>query len=184
MAEAGFGAYWDGSDRLIPDKGDLRDYGIDISSDRDFLGPTPSYVIIRDPIRRRHAERRYSGSMLLGGQFIRRLAMHFEIVSYQGLRGLHGPERQQAAANGAHEADEASLVADEGAQEISAPAQGPLPPPPASQPRTMSKRIERIKEEMRDLRHDVGGLRGVAESFTTEQSRVSIWLITCMTHPM
>ncbi|GKC68956.1 hypothetical protein Tco_1114839 [Tanacetum coccineum] len=26
MAEAGFGAYWDGSDRLIPDKGDLRDY--------------------------------------------------------------------------------------------------------------------------------------------------------------
>ncbi|GJS67177.1 hypothetical protein Tco_0681741 [Tanacetum coccineum] len=26
MAEAGFGAYWAGSDRLIPDKGDLRDY--------------------------------------------------------------------------------------------------------------------------------------------------------------
>ncbi|GJX67439.1 hypothetical protein Tco_0303166 [Tanacetum coccineum] len=26
MAEAGFGAYWDGSDRFIPDKGDLRDY--------------------------------------------------------------------------------------------------------------------------------------------------------------
>ncbi|GJT75555.1 hypothetical protein Tco_1042280 [Tanacetum coccineum] len=26
MAEAGFGAYWDGSDRLIPDKRDLRDY--------------------------------------------------------------------------------------------------------------------------------------------------------------
>ncbi|GJS06433.1 hypothetical protein Tco_0363229 [Tanacetum coccineum] len=26
LAEAGFGVYWDGSDRLIPDKGDLRDY--------------------------------------------------------------------------------------------------------------------------------------------------------------
>ncbi|GKA64574.1 hypothetical protein Tco_0764281 [Tanacetum coccineum] len=26
MAEAGFGAYWAGSDRLIPDKGGLRDY--------------------------------------------------------------------------------------------------------------------------------------------------------------
>ncbi|GJZ77093.1 hypothetical protein Tco_0641765 [Tanacetum coccineum] len=26
MVEVGFGAYWDGSDRLIPDKGDLRDY--------------------------------------------------------------------------------------------------------------------------------------------------------------
>ncbi|GJV73412.1 retrovirus-related pol polyprotein from transposon TNT 1-94 [Tanacetum coccineum] len=46
MAEAGFGAYWDGSERLIPDKGDLRDYWIEISSDRDFLGPVPSYVLI------------------------------------------------------------------------------------------------------------------------------------------
>ncbi|GJT44082.1 hypothetical protein Tco_0952797 [Tanacetum coccineum] len=52
MAEAGFGAYWAGSDRVIPDKGDLRDYWIKISSDRDFLGPAPSYVLIRDPVRR------------------------------------------------------------------------------------------------------------------------------------
>ncbi|GJX84791.1 hypothetical protein Tco_0335565 [Tanacetum coccineum] len=52
MAEAGFGAYWVGSDRVIPDKGDLRDYWMEISFDRDFLGPIPSYVLIRDPIRR------------------------------------------------------------------------------------------------------------------------------------
>ncbi|GJX40650.1 hypothetical protein Tco_0255640 [Tanacetum coccineum] len=52
MVEAGFGAYLDGSDRLIPDKGDLRDYWIEISSDRDFLGPAPSYVLIRDLVRR------------------------------------------------------------------------------------------------------------------------------------
>ncbi|GKE50388.1 hypothetical protein Tco_1481646 [Tanacetum coccineum] len=52
MEEAGFGAYWAGSDRVIPDKGDLRDYWIKISSDRDFLGPAPSYVLIRDPVRR------------------------------------------------------------------------------------------------------------------------------------
>ncbi|GJY03279.1 hypothetical protein Tco_0369219 [Tanacetum coccineum] len=38
----------DGSDRLILDKGDLRDYWIEISSGRDFLGPAPSYVLIRD----------------------------------------------------------------------------------------------------------------------------------------
>ncbi|GJR04680.1 hypothetical protein Tco_0527664 [Tanacetum coccineum] len=36
-------------DRLIPDKGNLKDYWIEISSDRDFLGPTPSYVLIQDP---------------------------------------------------------------------------------------------------------------------------------------
>ncbi|GKE68451.1 hypothetical protein Tco_1526523 [Tanacetum coccineum] len=48
----GFEAYWLGSERVIPDKGDLRDYWIKISSDKDFLGPTPSYVYIRDPVRR------------------------------------------------------------------------------------------------------------------------------------
>nr|GFD33694.1 hypothetical protein [Tanacetum cinerariifolium] len=45
----GFHAYWLGSERVIPNKEDLKDYWIEISSDRDFLGPTPSYVYIRDP---------------------------------------------------------------------------------------------------------------------------------------
>ncbi|GKD42404.1 hypothetical protein Tco_1267049 [Tanacetum coccineum] len=52
MAEVGFGAYWQGSERVIPDKGGLRDYWMEISSDRDFLGPAPSYVFIRDLVRR------------------------------------------------------------------------------------------------------------------------------------
>ncbi|GKE92393.1 hypothetical protein Tco_1573488, partial [Tanacetum coccineum] len=52
MAEAGFGAYWPSSERVIPDKGDLRDYWMEISSDGDLLGPVPSYVHIRDPVRR------------------------------------------------------------------------------------------------------------------------------------
>ncbi|GJV55493.1 hypothetical protein Tco_1456498 [Tanacetum coccineum] len=163
MGEAGFGAYWDGSDKLIPDKGDLRDYWIEISSDRDFLGPTPSYVLIRDPVRRlchkmisysisgrgqapekvtsvdlfylrsmdrgttnvpyllaqylfRHAEGRKSRAKLLGGYFIGCLAMHFGLVSDEGLRGLQGPERQQAAAAGAHMADEAGPTAEEDRQ--------------------------------------------------------------------
>ncbi|GKC09045.1 hypothetical protein Tco_1000655, partial [Tanacetum coccineum] len=52
MAEDGFQAYWLGNERVIPDKGDLRDYSIEISSDIDFLGPAPSYVYIRDLVRR------------------------------------------------------------------------------------------------------------------------------------
>ncbi|GKD26796.1 hypothetical protein Tco_1233010 [Tanacetum coccineum] len=243
-----------GSDRLIPDKGDLRDYWMEISSDRDFLGPAPSYVLIRDPVRRlchrmiaysisgrgqapekvtgvdlfylrsmdrgtanvphllaqylfRHAEGRKSGARLLGGHFIGRLAMHFGLVSDEGLRGLQvvtrelplidlhelgrlhictrygdtwawvaqGPERQQAAAAGALEADEAGQAAEEVASEIPAPApaQAPPPPPPAPQPRTMSQRIERLEEEVHDLRRDVMGLRGDVTSFTTDQSRVA-----------
>ncbi|GKD10182.1 hypothetical protein Tco_1189867 [Tanacetum coccineum] len=52
MQTAGFGAYWAGSARQIPDKGDLRDYWIGISSAGDFLGTAPSYTMIRDPIVR------------------------------------------------------------------------------------------------------------------------------------
>ncbi|GKG59615.1 hypothetical protein Tco_0607243, partial [Tanacetum coccineum] len=52
MVEAGFRAYWSSSERVIPDKGDLRDYWIEISSDKEFLRAAPSYVHIRDPVRR------------------------------------------------------------------------------------------------------------------------------------
>ncbi|GJU98916.1 hypothetical protein Tco_1328187 [Tanacetum coccineum] len=38
MQTVGFGAYWAESARQIPDKGDLRDYWIGISSAGDFLG--------------------------------------------------------------------------------------------------------------------------------------------------
>ncbi|GKE00751.1 hypothetical protein Tco_1388734, partial [Tanacetum coccineum] len=40
------------STRQIPDKGDLRDYWIGISSAGDFLGTAPSYTVIKDPILR------------------------------------------------------------------------------------------------------------------------------------
>ncbi|GJU19231.1 hypothetical protein Tco_1152573 [Tanacetum coccineum] len=42
MQTAGFGVYWAKSTRQIPDKGDLRDYWMRISSARDFLGTAPS----------------------------------------------------------------------------------------------------------------------------------------------
>ncbi|GJZ60759.1 hypothetical protein Tco_0616575 [Tanacetum coccineum] len=92
------------SDRLIPDKGDLRDYWIEISSGRDFLGPAPSYVYIRDPVRR--------------------LCHRMIAYSISGRRQApkKGPERQQAAAAGAHEADKAGQVIEEVAPEIPVPA--------------------------------------------------------------
>ncbi|GJV76745.1 hypothetical protein Tco_1508329 [Tanacetum coccineum] len=40
------------SERLIPDKGDLSDYWVEISSGRDFLRGAPSYTYFRDPVRR------------------------------------------------------------------------------------------------------------------------------------
>ncbi|GKG05726.1 hypothetical protein Tco_0325812, partial [Tanacetum coccineum] len=104
----------------------------------------------------RHAKGRKSGARLSGGHLIGHLAMYFGLVSDEGLRGLQawvaqGPDRQQATAAGAHEADEAGPAVEETALEIPAPAQAPPPPPPALQPRTMSQRIE-MEEEMHDLR--------------------------------
>ncbi|GJV52095.1 hypothetical protein Tco_1447836 [Tanacetum coccineum] len=199
MVDAGFGAYRDGSERLIPDKGDLRDYWIKISSDRDFLGPAPSYTPekvtsvdlfylrsmdrwttnVRHLLAQylfRHAEGRNSRARLSG------VTREHPLIGLHELGRLNicsrygdtwawvapGLERQQVAVAGAHEADEAGSAVDEGAHDVPAPAQAPPPPPPAPQPRTMSQRIERIEEEMRDLWHDVVGLRGIVERFTTE----------------
>nr|GEX51320.1 hypothetical protein [Tanacetum cinerariifolium] len=52
MAKDEFGAYWLGSERMIPDKGDLSYYWAEISSGRDFLRGAPLYAYIRDPVRR------------------------------------------------------------------------------------------------------------------------------------
>ncbi|GKE93155.1 hypothetical protein Tco_1574250, partial [Tanacetum coccineum] len=109
MADDGFKAYWLGSERVIPDKGDLSGYWIEISFDRDFLRSAPSYTYIRLPVRRlchsmdwgaanvpyllaqylfRHAKGRKSCAKLSKGHFIGRLAYHFGLVSNDGLRGL------------------------------------------------------------------------------------------------
>ncbi|GKB73089.1 hypothetical protein Tco_0934501 [Tanacetum coccineum] len=52
MESPGFARYWSESERMIPGKGDLHDYWRDISTDGDFLGPPPSYTLIRDPVLR------------------------------------------------------------------------------------------------------------------------------------
>ncbi|GKB19816.1 hypothetical protein Tco_0853739 [Tanacetum coccineum] len=106
MAKDGFGAYWLGNERVIPDKGDLSDYWVKISSGRDFLRGAPSYTDIRDLVRRlchmwisysisgrgQAPEKarwgRKSGAKLSRGHFIGCLAHHFGLVSDDGLRGL------------------------------------------------------------------------------------------------
>ncbi|GJR86081.1 putative reverse transcriptase domain-containing protein [Tanacetum coccineum] len=150
-------------------------------SDRDFLGPALSYVLIRDPVRRL-CHRMIAYSISGRGQAPEKVAdidlfylrsmdcrtinvphLLAQLVSDDGLRGLQawvaqGPERQQAAAAGAPEADEADQAAEEVAPEIPAPAQAPRHehlPPPAPQPHTRSQRIERLEEEVHDLWRDI-----------------------------
>ncbi|GJS45738.1 putative reverse transcriptase domain-containing protein [Tanacetum coccineum] len=110
MPEAGFRAYWAGSDRLIPDKGDLREYWLChnmIAYSISGRGHAPEKAWV-----------------------------------------AQGPERQQVAVAGASKAGQDGQDAEEVTQEIPAPAPAPAQvPPPASLPRTMSQRIERLEEE-------------------------------------
>ncbi|GKF94687.1 hypothetical protein Tco_0284387 [Tanacetum coccineum] len=88
----------------------------------------------------RHAKGRKSGARLSGGHFIGCLAMHFGLLGrlhictrYDETRTwvAHGPERQQAATNGA---DEARQAPEEAAPEILVPTPAQVPPPPPPTP--------------------------------------------------
>ncbi|GKC45090.1 hypothetical protein Tco_1062812 [Tanacetum coccineum] len=52
MGSPDFARYGSESKRMILGKGDLHDYWRDILTDGDFLGPPPSYTLIRDPVLR------------------------------------------------------------------------------------------------------------------------------------
>ncbi|GJW91922.1 hypothetical protein Tco_0169475 [Tanacetum coccineum] len=138
----------DGCDRLIHNKGDLRDYWIEISSDRDFLGPAPSYVLIQDPVRRLcHMMITYSISGR--GQAPEKIPMHAE-GRKSGARLSGG-----AVMAGAHEPmmpvrqlRRALLVDSTPERHL------PLPLPTSLGP-DFCLRIERSREEMHDLRHEV-----------------------------
>ncbi|GKB09958.1 hypothetical protein Tco_0843881 [Tanacetum coccineum] len=149
MTEAGFRAYWSGSERVIPDKGDLKEYWIEISSDEDFLRVAHSYVHIRDPVRRlchriiacsifgRGQGAKKVTNILRGGRVERGIDLHELARLNICLRFgdtwawvAPGSERQQAAAAGALGAAEDAPAADDGAQAIPAPVQAPQPSPP------------------------------------------------------
>ncbi|GJR51167.1 hypothetical protein Tco_1401688 [Tanacetum coccineum] len=167
MTEARFVAYWQGSERVIPDKGHLRNYWMEISSDRDILGPAPSYVFIRDPVRRlchrmiacthylfRYAEGRKSGARLFEGYFIGHLADYIGLVSDQGLRGLSVVTKRPAA-GGPGAAEDAPIV-DECAQADSSTNTSPQPHHPLLTHRTMTTE-EREARGGESANHEASG---------------------------
>ncbi|GJS74859.1 hypothetical protein Tco_0707700 [Tanacetum coccineum] len=206
-AEDGFRAYWLGSERLVPDKGDLSDYWVEISYGMEFLRGAPS-----------HAEGRKSDARLFRGHFIGGLAHHFGLVSDDGLRGLSvvarelplidmgelvrlnicieigddwawvapRPERQQVAVTSAPRAAEDAPIVDEDVQDDPAPMHAPQQPPPPrpAAGRIMPHRLGRLEEEVQGLRQDVRTLRGLVERSMTDRGRFSTWMITCMTQLM
>ncbi|GJR41929.1 hypothetical protein Tco_1310032 [Tanacetum coccineum] len=150
MESPDFARYWSESERMILRKGGLHDYWRDILTDGDFLGPPPSYTLIRDPVLRlchRMMAHNIAGRSqapekvtvtdlfyLRGldvGSFVAQLAEHFGLLTAEILGGLTlddtwawvamGPERQPDAATGALRVAQDAPIVDEGGQAIPAP---------------------------------------------------------------
>nr|GEU60295.1 hypothetical protein [Tanacetum cinerariifolium]GEU60377.1 hypothetical protein [Tanacetum cinerariifolium] len=173
------------SARQIPNKEDLRDYWIGISSAGDFLCTTPSYTSIRDPILRLchrylrlFAAGRKSEALISGGQFVARLAEHFRLLTKERLRGLTawvtmGLKRQPDAAAGAPRFGQDDLVTDEGDQAVPKPVQEP-PPPPATA-RTMPQRMARLEEDVHKIREALADQREVIGTMARDFLRFTVW---------
>ncbi|GJX77010.1 hypothetical protein Tco_0323821 [Tanacetum coccineum] len=123
MEDDGFQEHWFGSARAIPDKGDLIDYWAEISFDIDFLGLSPSYIYIKDLVRRL-CHRLISCSIFGRGQAPEKPLMIdidelFKLNICVRIRDTwywvaSGPERQQGAAAGAQEGAAGAHVKIEG----------------------------------------------------------------------
>ncbi|GKG22953.1 hypothetical protein Tco_0388256, partial [Tanacetum coccineum] len=95
---------------------------------------------------------RKSGALIFGGKFIARLAKHFGILTEERL------QRLTVTAPTLPDIDMAELVrvvedapaVDNGDQAVSAPVQAPPPPPDAA--RTMPQRMDRLEEDVHEIR--------------------------------
>ncbi|GJR97190.1 hypothetical protein Tco_0269364 [Tanacetum coccineum] len=208
----GFARYWRESERMIPGKGDLYDYWRDISTDGDFLGPSPSYTLIRDPVLRlchRMMVHSIAGRsqapekvtvtnfFYLRGLDVGSVNIPYLLARYLGdipgeltviapeLPIIDMAELPDAVAGAFADAEDA-LIVDEGGQADPAPVQAPQqpPPPPPVAARTIPQMLGRLEEDVQGLRRDVGSLHGLVERSMTDQGRFSTWMMTCMTQLM
>ncbi|GJT25684.1 hypothetical protein Tco_0895621 [Tanacetum coccineum] len=152
IGSVGFGLYWAESARQISDKGDLNGYWRGISFEVDFIGATPSYTLIRDPLLRlRYASRRKRRAMISGVRVLLVVDMD-ELVRLQICDRFDdtwawvapGPERQSDVATRALGDVEGTHYEVEGVHAILAPVQAPQPPPVAAQSRTLPLGMARL----------------------------------------
>ncbi|GJW92337.1 hypothetical protein Tco_0169890 [Tanacetum coccineum] len=116
MAKGGFEAYWLGSERVIPDKGDLSGYWIEISFDSND-GLRGLSVVTHELL------------LIDMGELVK-LNIYMEVGDDWDWVA-QGAERQPVVLAAALGGAEDALDIDEGAQNVPAPIHAPPPPPPA-----------------------------------------------------
>ncbi|GJR08547.1 hypothetical protein Tco_0791199 [Tanacetum coccineum] len=198
MESPSFARYWAESARQIPNKGDLRDYWIGITSARDFLGTAPSYTAIRDPILRL-CHRLIACSIVGRSQapekvtvtdlfYLRGMGVGSVNVPYLLARYL----RLFAAGrkSGAHISGQCPLligltvIAPElliiDMAELAARCCCWCPEAAKDAPAVDEGRLGRLEEEVQGLHRDVRSLRELMERSMTDHGRFSTWMISCM----
>nr|GEX50872.1 hypothetical protein [Tanacetum cinerariifolium] len=198
MESLGFTRYWSKSERMIPEKGDLQDYWRSISTDGDFLGPPPSYTLIRDPVLRlchrmmahNIAGRSQAPEKILGGLIV--ISPELPIIDMAELVRLQiceqlddtwawvamGPERQPDATADSQEAAEDVAAVDEGGQADPTPVQVPLPPPAAA--RTIPQRMARLEDDVHEIRKELAEHHEVIDTMARDFSRFTVWAASGM----
>ncbi|GKD99411.1 hypothetical protein Tco_1387395, partial [Tanacetum coccineum] len=146
MESLGFARYWSESERMILGKGDLHDYWRSISTDGDFLGPPPSYTLIRDPMLRL-CHRMMAHNIARRSQALEKI---YKQLDDSWAWVAMGPERQPDAAAGAVGVAKDSPFIDEGGQANLVPVQAPPPLPAAT--KTMPQRMSRLEEDVHEIR--------------------------------
>nr|GEX39690.1 putative reverse transcriptase domain-containing protein [Tanacetum cinerariifolium] len=187
MKSFGFASYWSKSERVIHEKGDLRNYWRDISTDGDFLGPPPSYTLIRGLVLRlchrmmahniacrSQAPKKVTSEALISGrQFVARLAKHFRLLTEERLQGLMVivpalpiidiTKLEAPMAPGGGDEDEEMPQA--------------MPPPP----RTQGERISILEEEVHGMREALQSQKEQLDRMARDFSRFTTWTVTSLT---
>ncbi|GKE12640.1 hypothetical protein Tco_1416191 [Tanacetum coccineum] len=159
MGTDDFGAYWADSLREIATKADLRDYWSNISFDEDFLSIVPSYISIRDPLRR----------------------LCHRLITFNISRRGQAPEKVTATnLFYLRSMDKGTVVdpevAQDGVQADMAPAAPAHAPPAALVLKTITQRLQRLEEEMHEVRESLGEHREVIDRVSTNFARFSAWV--------
>ncbi|GKE20291.1 hypothetical protein Tco_1431803, partial [Tanacetum coccineum] len=169
------------SERIIPGKGDLRDYWRIISTNGDFLGPPPSYTLIRDSVLRL-CHRMMAHSIAGKSQAPEKICE--EIGDTWAWVAL-GPERQPDAVADALVAAEDAPVVNEGDHAVSAPVQAPQPPPPPpAAARSMPKSMDRLEEDVCEICGELTEQREVIDTMARDFSRFTVWAAIGKAQPL
>ncbi|GJY92808.1 hypothetical protein Tco_0508590 [Tanacetum coccineum] len=211
IKSAGFGAYWAGSARQIPDKRDLSAYWVGISSVGDFFGTTLSYTSIRDPMLRlchrliacsiagrSQAPKKVTITDLfyLKGMDVGSVNIPYLLARY--LRMFASRRKRGAMISGgeffARLAEHFGLLTEQRLQgltvivrdlpTIPTPIQVPQSPPAAGPTKSLPQRVARLGEEVHRIREALGEQREVLDSMASDFSRFTTWTVIGLSRMM